>query len=429
MEKIDQKKNFSKFVYIWAGQFVSILGSGISAFGLSVWIYYETGCATPFAISFLCNILPGIFFAPFAGSFADRKSRKKIMIISDSLDACLKIIMAVLLFFGQLRVWMVYPILFFSSTFSTFQGPAYSACIPSMVPPQMLTKANGLIQFSSAAQSMISPALAGVLYPMLGLKGLIIIDFMTYFVGVVIVALSSIPKTVVEETEQSGMKLVLADFVESVKIINTVKGFMQMVFVFSFLNFVANIAMILVGPMVLSNYSSIEYGYVETIYALSMLIGSMIVAVIPNCKNMACRMFAVLSVSGVGLIISGANNNWIIISIGMFVFFFFVPYANSLFQTYFQTAFDNNCLGRVGALLSAILKIASPLACIFAGPVIDYCFEPLMQENGVLGKSFVSHIIGYGPGRGCGLMFMICGIVLTITCLYMSIKHFRNQVI
>jgi len=69
-------RSFGKFTAIWPGQFVSILGSGLTSFGLAVWIFTETGSTTSFAMAFLFSILPGIIFAPLAGSFADRKSRK-----------------------------------------------------------------------------------------------------------------------------------------------------------------------------------------------------------------------------------------------------------------------------------------------------------------------------------------------------------------
>lgn len=95
------EKNFGNFLIICCGQFMSILGSGISSFGLSVWIFQNTGQATPFALSFLCSILPAILFAPFAGSFADRKNRKRIIMLTDTFDALLKILMAVLLFAGS----------------------------------------------------------------------------------------------------------------------------------------------------------------------------------------------------------------------------------------------------------------------------------------------------------------------------------------
>ena len=73
-------EKFKKFMVVWFGQFVSMLGSGISSFGLSLWIFMMTKSATTFAMTFLVQILPGIIFAPFAGSMADRQQRKQIIV-------------------------------------------------------------------------------------------------------------------------------------------------------------------------------------------------------------------------------------------------------------------------------------------------------------------------------------------------------------
>lgn len=421
------KKDFRSFLIMWGGQFCSILGSGLSAFGLSVWLFYKTGAATPFALSFLCNLLPGIILAPVAGSFADRKNRKMIMMISDSLDACLKIIMVVLLVTGAMKVWMVYPILFLSSTFSTFQSPAYSASIPMLVEEDKLSKANGLIQLSGATQSMISPALAGALYPVLGLGGLIIVDFCTYLVGVLTVAFIKIPQTKMDKTDKTGMKLIARDFSEAIDLIKDKQGFFQVIIVFSFLNLIANIAMVLVGPMILANYSSVEYGNVESIYAFAMLLGSIIATALPRIKNLFAGMFSILALSGIGLIVAGFSPLWIIVGVGLFIFFLGVPYANTLFQTGIQTSFEPESLGRIGALISALLKVASPFACIFSGPMIDYVFEPFMSTEGSFGYEVLGRYIGTGAGRGSGLMFIICGCLLTLVCVTMAFKYIGSQ--
>src|SRR5699024_2108492 len=110
---------FKRFLVVWFGQFVSMLGSGISSFGLSLWIFMMTKSATSFAMTFLVQILPGILFAPLAGSFADRFHRKKIIILTDSLDAVVKVFLVFLLLSKKMEVWMVYPITFISQSLGT----------------------------------------------------------------------------------------------------------------------------------------------------------------------------------------------------------------------------------------------------------------------------------------------------------------------
>ena len=419
------KKQFRKFVLIWFGQFLSILGSGLTSFGLSVWIFYSTGAATPFALSFLCSILPAVLFAPFAGSFADRKKRKAIIMVTDSVDALLKVIMAILLYTDTMQVWMVYPIMFLSSTLSTFQGPAFNASIPMIVEREHIGRANGMLQLSQAAQSMIAPILAGALYPFLKLQGLLVIDFVSFTFAIITIAVVAIPQEKIEQIDgqpKSMIGLAYKDFAFSFNYLRKIDKLMSHIAVFAILNFIANMCMILVGPMILCNYDSTTYGLIQTIYGVAMIIGGLIASVLPEAKNKVSRMFGVLILSGVGLIITGISPKWICIALGMFVFYLMVPYANTLFQTIFQTSVESTMLGRAGAVVNALLKLVSPIACVLAGPLADNVFGPMMMENGLLGKSFVGGLIGSGIGRGSGMIFIICGMILSAICIVMLLQ-------
>lgn len=421
-----EDKTLKKFTIIWFGQFISILGSGISSFGLSVWLFNKTGSATPFAISFLCSILPAIIFAPFAGSFADRKTRKSIIILTDTLDSLLKLLMLILLYLNLMDVWIVYIILFTSSTLSTFQGPAFNSSIPQLVPKKYLNRANGMLQFSYASQNMLAPVLAGILFPFINLNGLIAIDFVTFLVAICIIAFSKIPQPEInpslEEKGKNTFSIALDDLKFSWNYLSEKKGFISLFISFSILNLIANFSLILVGPLILSNYNPSIFGSIQAIYGFSMILGSIIASYLPTTNKKVRTIFLLLIISGIGLIISGISSSWYSIALGFFVFFIFVPYANTLLQSLVQIKVDSTILGRVSALINALLKGVTPIACIVSGPLIDNVLEPLMQSNGFLGSSFIGNLIGSGPGRGIGLSFIICGIWLIAQCIIMLLN-------
>src|SRR5689334_23542686 len=86
------------FFIIWIGQFISLIGSELSSFGLGVWIFEQTHQATPFALVMLTNSLPRLFIGPFAGVLVDRWNRRWIMIAADTISAVMTLAAAVLLF-------------------------------------------------------------------------------------------------------------------------------------------------------------------------------------------------------------------------------------------------------------------------------------------------------------------------------------------
>lgn len=395
------------FMVIWFGQFISMLGSALSAFGLGIWIFQKTGNAASFAMSAACTVLPALLFAPFAGSIADRKKRKAIILLTDSIDAFLKILIVTLLIFNKLELWMVYPLVFISGTLGTFQNPAFGASIPMLVPTDKLTRANGLLQFSSAIQNLLAPVIAGFLYPLIELKGLFIIDFVSFFFALASIASIKIPQPLIEKTKDSLVLAALKDLKYAWKYLIQKEGLMQMIVFFAFLNFIANLSMILLGPLMMSVYNSQAYGNVQAGIGLAMLLGGLCSSLIPDTKNKIKRILLILSLCSIGPIISGTTLNRIIITGGFFIFMFPVPYVNTLLMSIFQIKIERNVLGRVGALMTAILAAITPIAYLCAGPLADYVFEPLMNEK----------------GRGIGLIFIISGILLIISCLLMRLNR------
>ena len=395
------------FMVIWFGQFISMLGSALSAFGLGIWIFQKTGSAASFAMSAVCTVLPALLFAPFAGSIADRKKRKAIILLTDSIDAFLKILIVTLLIFNKLELWMVYPLVFISGTLGAFQNPAFGASIPMLVPSDKLTRANGLLQFSSAIQNLLAPVIAGFLYPLIELKGLFIIDFVSFFFALASIAFIKIPQPLIEKTKDSLVLAALKDLKYAWKYLIQKEGLMQLIVFFAFLNFIANLSIILLGPLMMSVYNSQAYGNVQAGIGLAMLLGGLCSSLIPDTKNKIKRILLILSLCSIGPIISGTTLNRIIITGGFFIFMFPVPYVNTLLMSIFQIKIERNVLGRVGALMTAILAAITPIAYLCAGPLADYVFEPLMNEK----------------GRGIGLIFITSGILLIISCLLMRLNN------
>lgn len=79
--------NFKKYILFWLSGSVSQLGSAMTSYALILWSYTRTGSAMSVSLMSFFNYLPYIAVSVFAGSFVDRRSKKKIMLASDSLAA------------------------------------------------------------------------------------------------------------------------------------------------------------------------------------------------------------------------------------------------------------------------------------------------------------------------------------------------------
>lgn len=177
-------RSFNKFLLLWFGEFISAIGSGLTAFGLGVYIYNQTGKASHVALVTLCAFLPSFLFAPIAGVFADRYDRRLLMVLGDSLSAVGLMVILVFMMFGEANTWQVCLGVSISSIFSSLLEPSYKATVTDLLSQEEYTKASGLVQVAGSAKYLISPILAGILLSLSDIKLLIWIDICTFFVTV-----------------------------------------------------------------------------------------------------------------------------------------------------------------------------------------------------------------------------------------------------
>jgi MFS transporter, DHA3 family, macrolide efflux protein len=115
-------------------------------------------------------------------------------IVSDAGAGLGSLIIALLLWLGQLQIWQIYFVVAISSMFSAFQWPAYAAVTTLLVPKQHLGRANGMVQFAEAVSRLIAPALAGILVVSINLQGVILLDSVTFVFAIATQILVRFPK-------------------------------------------------------------------------------------------------------------------------------------------------------------------------------------------------------------------------------------------
>ncbi len=423
-----EPKNMRTFLIIWAGQFVSILGSGLTSFAIGVWIFQQTGQAMPFALTVLFGNLPALLLMPVAGSLADRWNRKALMILADSGSALITLALFVLLLLGDLQTWHIYLLVMVGSVFSAFQEPAYQASVSMIVPKKDLTRANGIAQTAQAIQSILTPLIAGGLFVTIGMRGIILIDFVTYFfaVGALLIVRIPQPELPAEEKKQKGQ--VRQDLLFGWKYLRARQGLFGLLWYFAMVNFTLNFAGVLTGPLVLSVHPASAYGLVQTMLGAGLLTGGLLISAWggPKTKRVPV-LIGCIAAATLGLFIAGLNQNLAFPAVGFFVLMLFIPIASSMSQAVFQTKVAREVQGRVFAVRGLIARSMMPVGYILSGLLADFIFEPLMKEGGALSETIFGSLFGVGAGRGIGLMFVIAGVIgITVSALVYLNPRIRN---
>ncbi len=383
-----ETRGMKTFLVIWVGQLISMVGSGLTGFALGVWIYQQTGQATPFAIAAFLSSVPRIVLSPIAGPLVDRWDRRKVMIAADSAAALGTLGITLLLFFGSLQIWQIYLLIFFSSCFGAFQEPAYTASITMLVPKKELTRASGLVQTGQSLETLLAPLLAGVLFVFVGLPGILLIDFITFFFAVGALLITRIPQPeYVPSTAPDEKPSIWREAAFGFSYLRARGGLLGLLLYFALVNFLLNISVVLSGPLVLSFSTPASLGVVQTASGAGMLAGSLLLAAWGGPKRKVPGIIAAIGLGAVGLLLMGLQASVVLISAGFFLLLFAIPLASGPSQALFQMKVAPGIQGRVFAIRTMISRSMMPLAFLLAGPLSDRLFEPLMQPGGALAES------------------------------------------
>jgi MFS transporter, DHA3 family, macrolide efflux protein len=403
------------FLVVWFGQFISLLGTGLTGFALGVWVYQRSGSATQFTLMILSATLPGILLTPLAGVLADRWNRRGLMLVSDIGAGICTLLTAALIIFGGIQLWHVYLITVVRSVFGSLRWPAFAASISVLVPHQHLSRANGLLQLGEGLSQIIAPIIAGVLVTTIGLYGVLLIDTVTFLFATVTLLLVRFPGHLAA-TATKEQRPFWRDMVFGWDYIRARPGLFALLAVFVCTNFTLGMVEVLLAPLVLTFASTAVLGVVQTTAGTGMLLGSILIGTWGGPRRRVYGIIGFLLVQGLLLFLGGLRPNGWLVSVATFVYMFSLAMIIGLSQPIWQTKVEQAVQGRVFATRFVVSQLSVPLAYLFAGPLADYVFEPWLAPGGKLADS-VGRLIGVGPGRGIGFLFMILGVLTVLVTL------------
>lgn len=412
------------FLFVWFGQLVSLVGSGLTSFALGIWVYERTGSATEFALISVFAVLPGIVVSPVAGVLVDRYDRRKIMILSDTVAGLSTVAIALLLFSGRLEIWHIYVSALVSSTASAFQYPAYAASTTLMVPKKHLGRAAGLTRAADAVSLIVAPALAGVLVGIIGLEGIILIDFATFLFAVATLALVRFPPT--PRSDTATRATLRGDITFGLRYLLDRRGLLWLSLFFTLLNAMFAFCNVLLTPMVLAFSDAEALGAIVSALGGGLLLGSVVMSTWGGPKRRILGAYWFGIGQGLMLILASLRPDIGLIAVAMFGLAFGGPIADGSINAIRQAKIAPDVQGRVFAFNRMLSWCAIPVSYLLAGPLADNITEPLMQPGGALANS-VGAIIGVGAGRGIGLIYFAAGVIsLLATVIAIAYPRVRN---
>lgn len=412
------------FTTVWAGQVLSQVGSAMTGFALSIFVYQQSGSVTQLGIVLLAANLPAILLAPVAGVWVDRLDRRIVMMASDSVAGLGALALLSLAWRSELTFWPVVLVAALGSAAGSFQEPAYRASIVTLVPKERLGRANGMIEMGPALGTLIAPAIAGVLLVSVGVEAVLAVDVITFVAAVGTLAIVRFPQLASSNTEtRRSMRI---EVLEGLRYLRDRSGLLGLLSMAAGLNFFLVFANVLWLPLFLGFTDEATIGLVMTGVGLAMVAGSVVMSAWGGPERLVQTMVGLLVVVGLALAVSGLRPSLWLAGGAVMAFMFLIPLVNGMSQTLWQKKVEPAIQGRVFSTRRMIASIASPIAYVVAGPLADGVFEPLLAPNGRLAGT-VGAVMGVGPGRGSALLVVLAGLgVVVVAAAAWSFPAVRN---
>lgn len=417
---------FRTFLIVWIGQLVSVTGSTLTGFGLSIWVYLETNSVTLLAVLTLAATVPGMLITPFAGPLVDRMDRRVVMLLADTSAGIATLIAVALYFGGNLEVWQIYPIVAIGSMANAFQEPAYLASVPLLVPKEHIGRANGMIQLGPAIGTIAAPALAGVLVLTAGIGAVLLVDMATFVVAVATLSLVRIPRPAKSADADDAAEPLLRGFARAWAYLRARPGLFGFLLMAALLNFILGFANVLYLPLLLAFSNEAAAGGIMSIAGIGMLVGSVVMSAWGGPKRRVPGMLGFMTLSGIAVAMTGVSESVALVAGSAFLLMATVAIVNGTSQALWQTKVAPDMQGRVFSVRRLMAQFAAPISYLLAGPLADNVFEPAMATGGALAGS-IGSVIGTGSGRGIGLIFLLMGIgTIGVAALTYAMPHIRN---
>ena len=424
------KKNkiypLKNFLILWSTQSISQLGSSITAFALTLWLYEQTGSALSTAALTICSYAPYVLMSIFAGALTDRFDKKKTMLVCDVLAVFCTIVVWVLFRSNYLMVWHLYALNAVSGLMNTVQQPASEVAMTLIVPQEYYQKTSGLRSLSRSLISILNPLIATALYSFVGLTGVIALDIGSF--AIAFAALLFFVK--IPQRKSEGKESVLKLAKEGLVFLKDNPMIMTLILFMSGVNLVASAFDATLPGYVLPNPKGGQtiLGIVTSCSGIAMIIGSLIVSVLPKPKDRVRVVYITMlfSLGSENLLLAFCREP-VLWCIGQIIGWVLVPVMSANLDVIFRSSIPVELQGRVYACRNTLQFFTIPIGLFLGGFMVDQVCEPLMAAYGKL--PILSTLFGAGKGSGAALMMFLLGVGGILICIITGRKLKQYQYI
>lgn len=361
-----------QIILFLVSQSITLFGSQIVQMAIVWYVTLQTGSGAWVAAFSLGSYLPQFFISFLGGVWADRYSRKQLIIWADTLIAAVTLVMLLMMPRITESVMMLTALLlmsFIRSAGAGIQNPAVNAAIAQLVPEEHLMHYNGVNATMQSVAQFAAPAVAAVILTAGSLRATLAIDLVTAAMGIGLLGCVWFPGR--ENTQEAPSAP--AQIGAGLRFVFSCGVVRKVLIVYALFIFFTVPAGYLAGLFVSRVYGD-TYWYltaVELVGFGGMLAGGLLMSAWGGFRNRNLTLAAGLLVFGLMAIGMGVIRQFGVYLVLMGLYGVALTAVQTTITTMLQENTESSMQGRVFGLMSSLYSSCYPLGMVLFGPMAD----------------------------------------------------------
>lgn len=384
----------------------------MTEFALTLWAWQITGSATALALVAFFSQIFRIPMTLVAGLIVDRYNRKMLMIVADTVVVLCTVAIGILYFTHHLQIWHLYLTAAINGGAGQIQSLAYQTSLTLIIPSQHYTRANSMSSAVHYGSNILSPALAGALFPRIGLPGILLIDLMTFGVAIATLLIVHIPQP--PRQTATLLKTPIQMLYLSFRQVWEQPSLRILLGITALFWFAHDLGEALYDPMILARTQGSAQILASTATAAGIggVTGAILLSLWGGSKQRIHSLLGGFIGAGLSKTVFGLGRSPSVWLPAQFCSSLNFPLLGSSETAIWMEKIPPEMQGRIFATTAIVLQAVSAIAALIAGPLADRLFEPILASK--MSEGFLGSLFGTGEGAGISLLYVLCSLTMIL---------------
>ncbi|MEH7417264.1 MFS transporter [Neobacillus drentensis] len=383
MNRNEQVERKNLYLYA-AGKTISVFGTAIYQFAISLYVLKLTGSALSFAAALILGIIPMVIINPFAGVIADKFNKKRLIVSMDLLNGLLFVFVYVISTMWGLNLILIYTATLLMTVFSTFFGVGMESAKPNIVTEKKLLNLNSLSKVIDSVSSIMGPMLGGIVFAVFDIRVFILMNGISFILSGVSILFIQFRSG--QRPSQGGQAKIffMNEIKEGFHYLVARRKILDLFIQLISLNFFLGFAVMVPIPYIINTIFQLgakEFGIIEGAFPVGMILGALLVSKITNKFDYPTLLryinvtFAVLMmVTSIPVMVGGFKEIYLVVFYSIVMFFFGAAVAliDIPFSYLLQKEIPDEYRGRVLSIGISIGKVLLPVAMVTSGFLLTH---------------------------------------------------------